>query len=371
MVAKSSWWKAAKGAGILGVVGLLYLVLSSIGFRDIFQAMREASTVSLVLASALTICVFLLWALRLELLMPREERASIVLMFPIYMAGVFGNIITPGARVGGEPIRAYYMQKSLGGKTSTHFGLLLADKLGNMSVYMVYLLISVAFVALYVPIRLELKIALEALVLLAIGAAISGVLLREHIGVESGLLGKVMRLLYHMPILTFFRNRFETYKHFEDYVIEKLDDVLKPIIRAARSPKALAKIVVFSGGSWMVFYLAHYLLFVALDARLSFFEVFIIVSIANFVGDMGFSPGGAGFMETAMLGLCAAFGVTHHTAAAVTLISRGIFYLCGLSLGGLSLLGLSLLYGRGKATPPEQEPEGELAAEEGLPAAED
>ena len=96
----------------------------------------------------------------------------------------------------------------------------------------------------------------------------------------------------------------------------------------------------------MIFYLAHYVLFSALGAGASFFEVFLIVTVSNFCGDISFAPGGAGFMETAMIGLCAAFGVDTSTAAAVTLISRGVFYLCGVGVGGTCFAVLAMLYGR-------------------------
>ena len=47
-----------------------------------------------------------------------------------------------------------------------------------------------------------------------------------------------------------------------------------------------------------------------------------------------------------MIGLCAAFGVEPGAAAAVTLISRVLFYAYGLGLGGLCLAALSVAYGR-------------------------
>ena len=51
-----------------------------------------------------------------------------------------------------------------------------------------------------------------------------------------------------------------------------------------------------------------------------------------------------------MIGLSAAVGVKTTTAAAVTLISRGIYYFYGLGVGGLCFLVLGSLYGRGKVS---------------------
>lgn len=354
MISRRTAWNAGKAAIVVGVLVLLYMVLRKIGFSEILRAMRRAPASAVWASIGLMQSVFLLWAWRLQLMMPREERESILKVFPIYMSGIFGNIITPGARVGGEPIRAYYMGKVFGGEKSGHFGVLLADKFGNMSVYMIYLMVAVSFVVVSVPIALWLKIVLEAAVLLIIGAVISGVLLREHIGTESKFMGWLLRFLYDQPVLRFIRRRFSSYQHFEEYVIDKLDNIFGPVFRAVRSPKALAKLFIISGISWLLFYLAHYVLFRALGAEASFFQVFLIVMVSNFCGDISFAPGGAGFMETAMIGLCAAFGVDKSTAAAVTLISRGVFYICGVGVGGSCFGGLALLYGRMDETAQEE-----------------
>jgi len=75
-------------------------------------------------------------------------------------------------------------------------------------------------------------------------------------------------------------------------------------------------------------------------------RVIVIVTIATFCGELSATPGGAGLIEAVMIGMCAAFGVDAQTAAAVTLISRGIFYAYGLGVGGVSLAVLATIYGR-------------------------
>ena len=340
---------AVKVLVFLLVMVVLYFVLRGIGFRTILEGIKGADRKSVRVAALLYFTVFLLWSFRLQLLMKREERGSIVAIFPIYMAGVFGNVVTPGARVGGEPIRAYYMWKVFGGEMSRHFGLLVADKLGYTAVFLTFLLVSVCFVLLYVPVSLASKIALEAAVVLVLLGVVSGFLLHRHIGAQSGLRGRLLRAMYNFPVLRFIRRRFPTYQLFESYAIRKLDNVFGPIGRVATSPTSIARLSVLSAAAWMLFCLAQYVLFVGLGADVSFFEVLIITTIATFCGDVSFSPGGVGFMEAAMIGLCAAFGVEHSVAATVTLISRGIFYVYGLGMGGLCFAVLACLYGRTKS----------------------
>ncbi len=339
-------WRLLKVLLVLLVVGLLYVVLRRIGFRNILRVMGRADFASIRSASLLFVTVFLLWCFRWTQLIRPELRGNLLAVFPIYMAGVFFNIITPGARVGGEPVRAYYMSKAFGGEKTVYLGTILADKLGYASVFLGFLTMSVFFVVVFVQIPLVYKVVLGGVVFLVFGAVLSGFLLRKQVGLESPLLGKLLRLLYEGRLMRFLRRRFVTYEHFEQYAIGKLDNLVTPLGRAAGSPKAVAKVATISAVSWLMICLAHLVLFESLGADVGFVRVLVIVTISTFLGDVSLSPGGAGFMEGAMLALCAAFGVPAQTAAAVTLVSRGIFYLCGLGLGGLCLAGLTILYGR-------------------------
>jgi uncharacterized protein (TIRG00374 family) len=341
--ATAAWLKLL---AVLFVLALLYLVLHGIGFGRIVQALREAEPGAIWAAAMLNLAAFLLQAFRWQLLMPRQDRRSILVVFPIYIAGVFANLLTPGARVGGEPVRAWYMSRAFGGEKTRYLGTILADKFGNAVVFFVFLFLSLIFVMMFVPLAALVKAALFCVLLLVPTAVVSGFLLRGKFGLDSHTMERILSLIYQGRLMRSVRRRFPTYGHFEEYAIRKLNNVFDPIRRAAVSPKAVTKIVLLTCASWAVLYLAHYMLFQGLGAPISFLKVFIIVNISVFCGDVSVSPGGAGFMETAMIALCAAFGTDREKAAAVTLVSRGLFYLYGLGLGGVCMAVLSCIYGR-------------------------
>ncbi len=73
-------------------------------------------------------------------------------------------------------------------------GTMLAAKLGNIAVFAGFLLMSVVFVLVYVPLGLASKVVLEGAVLLVMAAGVSGFLLQKQIGVNSRLLRKVLLL---------------------------------------------------------------------------------------------------------------------------------------------------------------------------------
>lgn len=338
--------RAAKAAAVLLVLALLYVVLRNIGFRSILAQVRGLRPVSLAAAAVLYLATFLLGCLRWQQLMKRQDRKRLAALLPLYMANIFGNVVTPGARVGGEPIRAYYMSKKYGGEASAYFGTILADKLGNGAVFTGFLVLSVIFVVFFVPMALIPKLIVAAALLVVPVVLVAGFLLHRHAGARFPLLRKALPAIYHNAPLDSLRRRFRTAEHFEEYVIRKLDNVITPVADAAGSPRTIAKVVAISSAAWLLFCLANYILFAELGADVGFLKVLVIVTISTFFGDVSVTPGGAGFIEAAMLGLCSAFGVQPDTAAAVTLIGRGLYYLCGLGVGGVCLGGLIVVYGR-------------------------
>ncbi len=350
MLNRKPMWTALKVFAFLAAAAVLYLVVSHIGWRPIIEAVGSARRSSIWLAVALNFLVVVLLSLRVLVIMKPGERGHIFAMLPIYMAGMFGNVITPGARVGGEPIRAYYMAKAFGGTKTGHLGVLIADKLSDIVTFMVLVILSVAFMALFVRLPLATKIVLEAAVLIVILVVVSGLLLRRHMTKPGGLMSKLLSAIYNARPFKFMRQSFPSYQHFEDYAIGKLDSLLSPVDRTATSPGVISKVVAVSAVSWLVTFAAHWVLFLGLGAHVSFIKVALIVTIANFCGDLSVAPGGAGFMEAAMIGVSAAVGVNSTTAAAVTLISRGIYYFYGLAVGGLCFVVLACLYGRSRVS---------------------
>ncbi len=340
MNTRQTLWTTARIALFLGVLGLLYFVIRSIGFRNVLREMSRVGWRPVAAAAALYLAVFGLWSFRWQQLMRRKQRVSLPVLFPIYMAGVFVNLLTPGARVGGGPVRAYYMSTTFGGRKSTYMGTVLADKMTNMTVFFTLVIIATLYILFLVPIGLIWKLILQGGVLLILAAIISGFLLRKRLGANSRFMNWLLPTIYEMRILAVLRRRFPTYQHFEDYVLRKLDNACRPIRRAFDRPRYLGKALAIGVLSWFLYYMAYFVLFRALGVQIAPLPIFVIFIISVLTGDTGISPGGAGLMETAMIGLCAAFGVEYGAAAAVTLISRGLFYVYGFGLGGICLATL-------------------------------
>jgi len=352
---------------LLVVVGLFAFALRGINLGEVWKNICGADPFYLVLAGVLQISALLLWAKRWQVLIPRAERPGYFAILPIYLAGFFGNVITPGARLGGEAVRAWYMGKKFGGEKTRHLGTVLVDKAGAASIFIVLVYIATVLVVTITDIDLWLRIVLLIPIVLLPAIITSGVLLREKIQLGRFVTNRVLPLIYHGRLMEFVRHKFPSYDHFEEYMVAKLDNVFSPICHAVTSPKALAKIVLLGLGGWICVILSEWSLFLALDVKpetLSVVEVFIIICMANVVGDLSITPGGLGFMGAAMAELCKLFGVAHVTSLAVTGISRAMFFIVAGGFGGACVLWLTLRYGRRDKTKDDEEEQTEILSSE-------
>ncbi len=351
---------------LLVVVGLLAFALRGIKFSDVWEDICKANPHYLIAAGVLQICALLLWAKRWQVLIPRAERPGYFAILPIFFAGFFGNVITPGARLGGEAVRAWYMSKKFGGEKTRHLGTVLVDKAGAASIFIALVYIATVLVVTITNIDLWLRIVLLIPIVLLPAIITSGVLLREKIQLGRFVTNRVLPAIYHGRLMEFVRRKFPSYDHFEEYMIAKLDNVFSPICHAVTSPKALAKIVLLGLGGWVCVILSEWSLFLALGVKpetLSVVEVFIIICMANVVGDLSITPGGLGFMGLAMAELCKLFGVTRVTSLAVTGVSRALFFLVAGGVGGVCVLWLTLRYGRRDKTEEDDARPADLSSE--------
>jgi uncharacterized protein (TIRG00374 family) len=70
----------------------------------------------------------------------------------------------------------------------------------------------------------------------------------------------------------------------------------------------------------------------------NFLSVIIVVTLGTIIGDLSFSPAGAGFNEVTMVLLFTAMNIPVALALVVVLFSRIIYYFFSLVVGGLSLI---------------------------------
>ena len=126
------------------IVVALFFILREIGIREIFSLIFKANPYILALAFFSLFLMYFMWSLILSHSSGKliGKDISVFKILPIYFAGSFFNALTPGAKMGGEPVRAYYLSKKYGGNKSTHLAGILFQKFLNYGAHLILIIFS-------------------------------------------------------------------------------------------------------------------------------------------------------------------------------------------------------------------------------------
>lgn len=336
--------RALKVVLFLAIFVVLYFILRKIGFSSIYSNLLIADKKYIALAFLAGFASFLVWNLKWYLLVKEVTQAKFWHVFLVLMAGSFVNTTTPGARVGGEPLRAYYLSKKYKLEKSKFFATIITDKAVNTIAFGVLSIFSILFVILFVKVDVKIKIILEILLLILFILVVAGIILRHKMEFKRKYIEIMAKKIYYFPLFKAVRKRFATYKGFEGYIIKKVNNTVKVLKKTLKQKKMLVKDAGFAFLRWVFVYLGTFFLFKAFGYDISFIPIVVVVTLSIFVGSLMAVPGGMGFIETIMISLYLAFGISSGIAAAVAVIDRFIFYFYSLLVGGVCLAYLSMRY---------------------------
>ncbi|WP_456473936.1 flippase-like domain-containing protein [Candidatus Pyrohabitans sp.] len=325
---------------VLILVTLLLIgAAGKISWREALALASGARYEFIALAIGITIARFLLWSFKWLLLIKSiagDVRFSRI--FVILLAGLFVSTSTPGANVGGEPLRAYYLAREAGIKKSAAMATVMMDKAGNYTAFFTFSLASIFMLWLFLEIPPVLKFLGEVLLLVLVLAAISSTYLRRSDAAQA----RVLRFVYHLPPLEMLRRRFSSYAAFESFVSARFELFLCTFRELTTQRRALVANLLLSFAIWLTSYLKTYLVFLALGVNVSLLLITAVKTVAILVGMASLLPGGVGATEATMVALFAGAGVSGSAALAGILLSRAIYYFFAIGLGYASLLWLRL-----------------------------
>ena len=321
---------------------LLLWAAREISWKQTLQIASSARVEYLLLAVAITVVRFLVWCAKWQLLVKQiAGGVSSVHLLAILLAGLFVSTSTPGAQVGGEPLRAYYLAREAGIKKSAAMATVMLDKAGNYAAFSVFSVISVLLLWPLLQMPRLFKLAGELLLVLLLLVLISSVLLRRgssHAG--------VLRFVYHLPFLQVLRRKFSSYAAFEEFLSSRVELFLGTLHQISGRRDVLAANLLLSFAMWSTSYLKTYLVFMALGVDASLLQVTVVKTVAILAGMVSFLPGGVGATEAVMVALFAATGIEGSAALAGIILSRAIYYSFALGVGYACLLWLRLSYTR-------------------------
>ncbi|NOZ76132.1 MAG: flippase-like domain-containing protein [Euryarchaeota archaeon] len=259
-------------------------------------AILQASNPSYVL---LAIAVYYLsvyiwasrWKTTLSLLGYRVKAAALL---PIVMGGIFFNNVTPSSRVGGEPVRVYWLRDAAGVPLTAGALSIFYERASEA--------VPVSVLAFYASLVLKnflppMGILRDALFALAV-VAVTAYILRKK-----------------SPAMRFLAKR-----------------------RLAKERQGMLAIIVMSSLIWVLDVLRFKFISQALGVSLPISIIAVMSFLYLVLGAVPLTPGGIGVVEGGFVSAVAAMGVGVPAAIGVIMVERSISLITSTALGGICVM---------------------------------
>ena len=315
-------------------VALLVYIMEVIGFGDIAEKLHSLDASVIASVFILTVAISFTDCFKWSLFLFKIRKINILKIVPIYFAGELFNALTPGAKSGGEVIKAHYVSKISGISHSRVYATILLDRSILLFVSFVCVLFSVIYTLLFLEIPLLVtdlfRVGIGVVVLLSLLI----IIVREHIGrTKHETFFRLLSYVYNFWLFEFLRKRFVTYKAFENFVVKCFDEFMESLHVLVEHKKGVVLNLFFSLFIFFLVYFRIWVIFAGLGYEISIVSIIIVVTLGSFVSYFVLTPGGAGVSEIALISFYVAVGVDPHIGAIVALVDRGMYYIVSFGLG--------------------------------------
>ena len=332
-----------KWVGLAVLLGILILafVLKDIHFYEVLKLLKNLNPGYFFLAFLCSLLSFLVLNAKFIALVKETFKIEYFFSLAVLFAGSFLNILTPGAGVGGEPIKAFFLNKRYKISKTKVFGIIGADKFFQLMVFSFFLLFSILFLLFFINIPKNLKFTLE--IILFITLFLFGVFIFLNIKTINFNPGFFFKVFYG---LWFIKSKFSSSREFEKFINSKAQIFFRAFKKISKTRKNFFYGIFYSILFYIFVYLLSWFLFLSFGYSVNFLSIIIVVTLGMLIGEISPVPGGVGVTESTMFLLYNAMGISFSLAVIVALFSRLIHYFFSFIVGGLSLVYLEQFLGK-------------------------
>ncbi|MBI4214664.1 flippase-like domain-containing protein [archaeon] len=310
------------------VIGVVIFFLA--GLKQTLAILADANLFLIALA---TICqllsivaIFWRWRITVNFVKIKVSRS---LLFLASLAGIAFANITPSSRMGGEPVRVYFLRKN----TKAHTG----DALATVVAERVFEGVTFTFISLAVLLlslmfwHLQWWVVVLMMLSFAISSAFIGFVVYMSYNRKAGL-GLVLWLLNRFRK---FVGKERTMRRLQNAITRNVSFYNKNVKKMLANRTLWANAVLFSFVNWAFEVLRAYFILLALGANNpSLLVVAAAIVISALGGALPLLPGGLGIMEGTMIVILSSAGIPPALAGAATIVDRLISY-WATTFGGL------------------------------------
>lgn len=319
-------------------LGILAAMVLYIGPGKIESALKNANPLYVAFAVVIQFVIYGMWtqrwAITIHSLKISIKRRHV---FPMLMVGLAVNNITPSARGGGEPVRAYMLGKYTKAPMENAFATVIADRGLDTFPFVLLAILTIIFSVsfLNLPEWIVFALIVSLVVLIVVFIIILYMSINEAAGqrITLWLVGLV--------------KRFSKSKHFE--IEKKAMEAMNGFQSSMRIMISDRRVLMYglplSFLIWFMEIIRVYIIFASFGTPVSLGVIAAVFVIATLIGLIPLLPGGVGAVDGMMIILYSAAGVPPSISAAATIVERLIsFWMTSfIGIGMLPYVGSNVL----------------------------
>jgi len=325
--------------GILILVGITKLV----GFKNLVDMIAGLRFEYLLLFFVLKSGYILIWTYKLKILIDSVKKVSFISLIPLTLTGTLFNSLTPGPKVGGEPVKAYYLSKMLKKPVSASLAIILTDGIILAISMLGFLFASLFYVVLYINApRLNMLAKNFLIFIFALIFIIGYFIVRRDLlkGQGDALLYK----LFRSRLLSFFTKRFKNITAFKKFFNKNLQRFKSTSKKLLMKKSLLAWSTFLSICMYVLDCLTLMAILLGIGVHLPVSHVIAAMTLAWLLGYYVLVPGGVGVVEAGLIGILHAMGLGWEAATAAAFLNRFFQYFVAYVIGYIGFSYLRFKY---------------------------
>ncbi|MCQ8904587.1 MAG: UPF0104 family protein [Methanothermobacter sp.] len=303
---------------VIGVAALAAMILI-IGPGEIEEALRKADPIYVAMAVALEFIILALFTIRWSITtgavsIDVEKRH----LFPMLLVGMAINNLTPSARGGGEPVRAYILGRYSRASMESAFATVIADRGLDTFPFIFLAIITIIGMVLYFDLSQWILTALVASVAIIVAAFFLALYVSIDRDAGERITGWILGILKR-----FYRKNHERLEMRVRSALHEFQSTMRIMLADRR---VLLYGIPVSFLLWILEIIRVYLVFAAFGADISLLIIAEVFILATLIGMIPLLPGGLGAVDGIMIVFYSYAGVSPSVSAAATVVERLISF---------------------------------------------
>lgn len=333
--------KILRTVGLLVLGGaLFFLVFQFVGWNKILSSLRQLNLTFFTLAMVCIFASISLWTVRWNLFIKgRGYDVSFFSLFKYMVVGLAVNNMTPLAKFGGEPVRAYLLKNREGIRMREGFATVMAEL--SMMFFVLVAMVMLSFILFFLLMSPPSWIIF---LLIPFGVIVSLVFFLIRSVYSGG--NTIIRLL------DWIGRKVERVKPYRGKIENVYEEFREAFRRSLKNRRVFTEAFALSI-SVKVFDIAKFFfLFKALGYGIGVVEIVIVMGLNIVLLSIPATPGSLGVVEGGLISALAFLNVPAQVAAAVVFLDRLVWFWIITAVGGTlgAHYGVSILESKATET---------------------